>query len=46
MSVGIELATADYFSIWCKCKADERYDTSQTPKNMLVEFQKYKNWQV
>lgn len=30
MSVGIESATADYFCIWCKCKADERYDTSKT----------------
>ena len=30
MSVGIESATADYFCIWCKCKTNERYDTSKT----------------
>ena len=29
MSVGIESATSDYFCIWCKCKASERYDTSK-----------------
>ena len=39
MSVGIELATADYFCIWCKCKADERYDTSKTLS--ISDTQKY-----
>ena len=29
MSVGIESATSNYFSIWCKRKANERCDTSK-----------------
>lgn len=44
MSVGIESTTANYFCIWCKCKANERYDIFkmwsiyQIPKKCLYNF--------